>query len=84
MSLNRSPVGIHAFFSLIDVLIPGCARSPALLAETRVVLDFVREMDARQNLVAAICRRSLLPAAAGIVKGRQATRAFAWVSKTQI
>jgi deglycase len=57
----------------IGVLIPGGARSPAILSEHESVLAFLREVDARQGLVASICRGSLLVAKSGIARGRRLT-----------
>src|SRR5262245_36479753 len=61
------------FRDYIGVLIPGGARSPAILSENESVLAFLREMDARKKLVASICRGSLLVAVSGIAKGRRLT-----------
>lgn len=55
------------------VLVPGGARSPALLAESGEVLDFVRAMNRADKMVASICRGSLLVAASGICSGRRMT-----------
>jgi putative intracellular protease/amidase len=55
------------------VLVPGGAKSPAILSESEEVLSFVREIDAAGKLVAPICRGSLLVANSGIVKGRRIT-----------
>jgi deglycase len=55
------------------VLVPGGAKSPAILSESEEVLSFVREIDAEGKLVAPICRGSLLVANSGIVKGRRMT-----------
>jgi protease I len=57
----------------IGVLIPGGARSPALLAENPEVLSFLREINDHKKLVASICRGSLLVAKSGIAKGRHLT-----------
>jgi deglycase len=57
----------------IGVLIPGGAKSPALLSEDESVLSFIREFNAQKKLIASICRGSLLTARSGIVKGRQLT-----------
>jgi protease I len=57
----------------IGVLIPGGAKSPALLAENQAVLSFLRKINDQKRLVASICRGSLLVAKAGIAKGRHLT-----------
>lgn len=57
----------------IGILIPGGAKSPALLAESTAVLQFVREVNAKAKLVAPICRGALLAASADIVRGRHIT-----------
>jgi deglycase len=57
----------------IGVLIPGGAKSPAILAESVEVLRFVRAIDGAGKLVASICRGSLLVAKSGIAKGRRIT-----------
>jgi deglycase len=43
----------------IGILIPGGARSPALLAENQEVLSFLRQINDQKKLVASICRGSL-------------------------
>ena len=55
------------------VLVPGGAKSPAILSESKEALSFLREIDAAGKLVAPICRGSLLVANSGIVKGRRMT-----------
>jgi protease I len=57
----------------IGVLVPGGAKSPALLAEDPAVLTFLRAINERRRLVASICRGSLLVAKSGIAKGRHLT-----------
>jgi protease I len=57
----------------IGVLVPGGAKSPALLAENPAILAFLRKINDDQKLVASICRGSLLVAKSGIVKGRHLT-----------
>jgi len=57
----------------IGVLVPGGAKSPALLAENPAVLAFLRKINDDQKLVASICRGSLLVAKSGIARGRQLT-----------
>ena len=55
------------------VLVPGGAKSPAILSESKEALSFLREIDAAGKLVAPICRGSLLVANSGIVEGRRMT-----------
>jgi deglycase len=55
------------------VLIPGGARSPALLAESPEVRDFLQQADARGIVLGAICRGSLLLAKSDVVKGGHVT-----------
>jgi protease I len=57
----------------IGILIPGGAKSPALLAENPAVLSFLRQVNEQKKLVASICRGSLLVAKSGIAKGRHLT-----------
>jgi deglycase len=57
----------------IGVLIPGGAKSPALLAENPAVVAFLRKINDDQKLIASICRGSLLVAKSGIIKGRHLT-----------
>jgi len=57
----------------IGVLVPGGAKSPALLAENPAILAFLRKINDDQKLVASICRGSLLVAKSGIAKGRRLT-----------
>jgi protease I len=57
----------------IGVLVPGGAKSPALLAESKAVVSFLRQIDNQKKLVASICRGSLLIATSGIAKGRRIT-----------
>ena len=57
----------------IGVLVPGGAKSPALLAEDPAILAFLQKINADQKLVASICRGSLLVAKSGIAKGRHLT-----------
>jgi protease I len=55
------------------VLVPGGAKSPAILAESDDVRSFLRWVNRRRGLVASICRGSLLVARAGIAEGRHIT-----------
>ena len=57
----------------IGVLVPGGAKSPAILAENAGVLRFLRAVDGRAKMVASICRGSLLTARSGIARGRRVT-----------
>lgn len=57
----------------VGVLIPGGAKSPALLSESPAVQEFVRDANARGILIAAICRGSLLLAKSDVVRGRRIT-----------
>jgi deglycase len=57
----------------IGVLVPGGAKSPALLAENPAVIAFLRKINNDEKLVASICRGSLLVAKSGIAKGRHLT-----------
>ena len=55
------------------VLVPGGAKSPAILAESDEVRSFLRQVDTQRGLVASICRGSLLVACSGIAEGRHLT-----------
>ncbi len=57
----------------VGVLVPGGAKSPALLAENEAVLSFLRTIDGDRKLVAPICRGTLLVATSNIVNGRRIT-----------
>jgi deglycase len=57
----------------IGVLVPGGAKSPALLAENPAIIAFLRKINNDKKLVASICRGSLLVAKSGIAKGRHLT-----------
>jgi protease I len=57
----------------IGVLVPGGAKSPAILAESEEVLSFLRRINSHRRLVASICRGSLLVARSGIAEGRHLT-----------
>jgi len=63
------------------VLVPGGAKSPATLAESPEVLDFIRAVNNAGKMVASICRGSLLVATSGICAGRRMT-GFTWRSST--
>jgi protease I len=55
------------------VLIPGGAKIPALLSESAAVQEFVRDANARDIVIAAICRGSLLLARSDVVRNRRLT-----------
>ena len=57
----------------VGVLVPGGAKSPAILAEDERVLAFLRKMNGADKMIAPICRGTLLVATSGIVKGREIT-----------
>jgi len=57
----------------LGVLVPGGAKSPAILAEDERVLSFLREVDSAEKLIAPICRGTMLVATSGIAKGREIT-----------
>jgi len=57
----------------VCVLVPGGAKSPALLADNPAVRKFVRDANARGVLLAAICRGSLLLAKSDVVRGKRLT-----------
>jgi protease I len=57
----------------IGVLVPGGAKSPALLAENPAIVAFLRKINDDRKLVASICRGSLLVAKSGIARGRHLT-----------
>jgi protease I len=57
----------------IGVLVPGGAKSPALLAKNPAILAFLRKINDDRKLVASICRGSLLVAKSGIARGRHLT-----------
>src|SRR5262249_22366543 len=57
----------------VGVLIPGGAKSPALLAEDPRVTKFVQDVSARGGVIACICRGSMLAARSQVVAGRRMT-----------
>jgi protease I len=57
----------------MGVLVPGGAKSPAILAEDERILSFLRAMNSAERLIAPICRGTLLVATSGVVKGRAIT-----------
>jgi deglycase len=57
----------------VGVLVPGGAKSPALLADDARVRTFVQEINRHGNMVACICRGTLLPVRADVVRNRRIT-----------
>jgi len=57
----------------VGVLIPGGAKSPALLAEDPRVTKFVQDISARGGVIACICRGSMLAARSKVVAGCRMT-----------
>jgi protease I len=57
----------------VGVLIPGGAKSPALLAESAAVRKFLQDANSHGTMLAAICRGSFLLAKSGVVGGRRMT-----------
>jgi protease I len=57
----------------VGVLIPGGAKSPALLAEDPRVTKFVQDVSARGGVIACICRGSMLAARSKVVAGCRMT-----------
>jgi deglycase len=57
----------------VGVLVPGGAKSPALLAEDDRVTRFVQDVSARGGVIACICRGSMLAARSKVVAGRRMT-----------
>ena len=57
----------------VGVLVPGGAKSPAILAEDERVLSFLREMNGARKMIAPICRGTMLVATSGVAKGREIT-----------
>ena len=57
----------------VGVLVPGGAKSPAILSDNEAVLSFLKEINAGRKLIAPICRGTLLVAKSGIVKNRRIT-----------
>lgn len=57
----------------VGVLVPGGAKSPAILAEDERVLSFLREIDRAKQLLAPICRGTMLVATSGLARGREIT-----------
>ena len=57
----------------VGVLIPGGAKSPALLAEDPRITKFVQDVSAQGGVIACICRGALLAARSKVVAGRRMT-----------
>jgi len=57
----------------LGVLVPGGAKSPAILAENEKVLSFLRTLNGARKLIAPICRGTLLVATSDIIRGRHIT-----------
>ena len=57
----------------VGVLVPGGAKSPALLAKDPRITKFVRDVSARGGVIACICRGSMLAARSKVVAGRRMT-----------
>src|SRR5215467_11343129 len=57
----------------VGILVPGGARSPALLAEDPRITRFVQDVSARGGVIACICRGSMLAARSKVVAGRRMT-----------
>ena len=55
------------------MLIPGGAKSPALLASDERITRFVQAIDERGGIIAGICRGSLLAALSNVVDGKRMT-----------
>lgn len=55
------------------VVIPGGVAGPDKMRRHKEILAFVRSMDERRKVVAAICHAAWVPISAGIVKGRRLT-----------
>jgi protease I len=55
------------------VVLPGGHEAPDRVRQDRAVLDFVREMDRRGKVVAALCHGPWILISAGVVRGRRAT-----------
>jgi len=58
------------------VIVPG-GYAPDMMRRDRRMVDFVREMDSRNKVVAAICHGPWMLVSAGILQGRKATSFFA-------
>jgi deglycase len=65
-AIDEAKVGDYA-----GVLVPGGAKSPAILAEDERVLSFLREMDDAEKMIAPICRGTMLVATSGILKSER-------------
>jgi protease I len=58
------------------VVIPG-GYAPDMMRRHQAMIDFVRDMDERGKIVAAICHGLWIPASAGVLEGKKATSFFA-------
>jgi deglycase len=72
LNVDQAIDGVSAA-DYVGVLIPGGAKSPALLAENAAVRRFLQDANARGIMLAAICRGSLLLAKSGVVNGKRMT-----------
>lgn len=52
----------------LGALVPGGAKSPAILAEDERILAFLQTMVGAEKLIAPICRGTLLVATSGVAK----------------
>ena len=69
---NRSTLGLSAEdYDL--VLLPGGFEAPDRVRLLPEVLEFVRQMDQRKKLLAAICHGPWILISAGVIRGRKAT-----------
>jgi protease I len=66
-------IGDVSVSDYVGVLIPGGAKSPALLAESAAVRRFLKDADAHGVMLASICRGSLLLAKSDVVRGKRMT-----------
>jgi transcriptional regulator GlxA family with amidase domain len=57
----------------VGVLVPGGAKSPAILAEDERILSFLREINGAAKMIAPICRGTMLVATSGVAKGKEIT-----------
>jgi protease I len=59
------------------VIVPGGTQNPDYLRRNQKILDFVKEIDDKGKLVAAICHAGWVLISAKVIKGRKATSYFA-------
>ncbi|HEU5236552.1 MAG TPA: DJ-1/PfpI family protein [Pyrinomonadaceae bacterium] len=57
----------------VGVLVPGGAKSPAILAEDERVLSFLRKINGAAKMIAPICRGTMLVATSGVARGKEIT-----------